>query len=291
MTRNTHKLEIGGKVFDFGQRTYVMGIVNVTPDSFSDGGQFLDPQKAIDHGLRLAEDGADILDIGGESTRPGSQSVSAEEERERVVPVIRGLRDAGCDLPISIDTTKSEVARAALDAGANILNDISAMSFDPRMVEVAVTNRAPSILMHTTAKPEVMQQFTDYSDLLGEIGGFLAKQAEVLIQAGLPRELIWLDPGIGFGKTLEQNLQLMNRVEAFHDLGYVLLYGPSRKSFMQPILHKAAPERLYGTLGAVAMCIARGVQVLRVHDVAETVDLCRVADSIIHETAVQRETP
>lgn len=244
-----------------------MGILNVTPDSFSDGGRFRNPAAALKQARRLIEEGADLLDIGGESTRPGAPEVSEQEELDRVVPVIERIRTES-ELPISIDTTKAAVAAAAMAAGANFINDISGLQFDPRMAEVAAEYAAGLFLMHTSGRPGVMQQQTDYADVTAEVVRFLCDAANLAQRAGIQREAISIDPGIGFGKDVHGNLQLLREVDSLVATGYPVLLGTSRKSFIGQVLQLAEPEaRLNGTLASVALGVARGVQLFRVHDV------------------------
>ncbi len=265
-----------------GRRTLVMGIVNVTPDSFSDGGRCVTAQAAVVHGLQLLEDGADILDIGGESTRPGSQPVSAEEELARVLPVIRGLRER-TDVPLSVDSWKAEVAEAALAAGATIVNDISGFALDPRLAAVAARAGAGCVLMHMRGTPQTMQQFTHYADVAGEVASELACALGRAAAAGIPPERIVLDPGIGFSKTAEQNLELIRGLGRLRRaLGRPLLAGPSRKSFIGKLLpgNPPAAERDWGTAAAVAACILYGADIVRVHNVAAMRQAALVADAL-----------
>jgi dihydropteroate synthase len=255
-----------------------MGALNVTPDSFSDGGRYLDPGPAVARGLEMAEEGADIVDVGGESTRPGSDPVPSEEEERRTLPVVRRLA-AEVDIPISIDTRKPEVARAALDAGASIVNDVSAGS-DPRMFDVVRAAGAGLVLMHMRGDPKTMQQHTDYDDVVGEVRSYLRERIDAARTAGIEADRLAVDPGLGFAKTGEQNLLLMNEVGAFSSIGRPVLVGPSRKSFIGSILDADVSERLEGTAGAVAWMSARGANVVRVHDVKEMVRVVRVVDAI-----------
>jgi len=264
---------------DFSAGCLVMGILNVTPDSFSDGGQFLDPEAAVEHGVRMAAQGAALIDVGGESTRPGSKPVPPAEQIRRIVPVIGALAER-IDIPISIDTTDFEVARAALLAGASILNDITALS-DARMAEVAVRQQVPVILMHMQGTPATMQAEPHYSDVVGEVCDFLVARAEKAVRLGIPRERIFLDPGIGFGKTLEHNLLLLRDLDKLVATGYRVLVGPSRKGFIGKLTGREQPaDRVLGTAAAVAHCVAAGISVVRVHDVAEMVDVVKVAHAV-----------
>ncbi|MBN2211822.1 MAG: dihydropteroate synthase [Sedimentisphaerales bacterium] len=277
-----------GRTLDFSQGPLIMGILNVTPDSFSDGGHFLDPDRAVAHGERLAADGAAILDIGGESTRPGSQPVDADEQIRRTVPVIERLR-RWVNIPISIDTTSSKVAQAALDAGAAILNDISALRFDPQMASLAADAKVPVILMHMQGTPGNMQQNPHYDNVVDEVKSFLAERITAAVKAGIDRIRTIIDPGIGFGKTVEHNLMLLGRIGEFHDLGVPILVGPSRKAFIGKILGIDDPnERLFGTAAAVAWCATKRVQILRVHDVLEMSQAARLATAITQMQTQQK---
>ncbi|HEY5998063.1 MAG TPA: dihydropteroate synthase, partial [bacterium] len=257
-----------------------MGIVNVTPDSFSDGGAFFDAGVAVEHGLRLASEGADILDVGGESTRPGAAPVPVEEELRRVVPVVRGLA-ARCRLPISVDTTKAAVARAALEAGAAIVNDVSALRFDPELGRVAAAAGAAVVLMHMQGEPRTMQQAPHYDDLLGEVRAGLAAALARAEAAGVDPARTLVDPGIGFGKTLEHNLELLRRLGELAGLGRPLLVGPSRKAFIGKITGLPPGERVEGTIAACCLAAANGAHVVRVHDVAAARRALAVADAVL----------
>jgi dihydropteroate synthase len=261
-------------------QTVVMGIVNVTPDSFYDGGKRFDSARAAADGFEMIESGAQILDIGGESTRPGAQAVSVDEELRRVLPVIRKLRK-GSSVPISVDTYKEAVARAALDLGADIVNDISALRFDPAMAGLIAREGVPVILMHMQGVPRTMQREPHYEDVVREVRDFLAERGRLANQAGITREQIIIDPGIGFGKTLAHNLALLNNLQSLNSLGHPLLIGVSRKAFIGKILNVAGPEqRLEGSLAAAVAAALSGANILRVHDVSETVRALRVADAI-----------
>jgi dihydropteroate synthase len=265
----------------------VMGIVNVTPDSFSDGGRHLDPQAAIAHGIALARDGADILDVGGESTRPGSNAVDVDTELVRVVPVVRGLVRELPAVPISIDTTKSAVARAALDEGATIVNDVSAGRFDSGLIPLVAERGATLVLMHMQGTPHDMQIHPHYDDVVSEVLEFLRERAAVCLEAGIERGRIWLDPGLGFGKKLEHNLELLRALAELRSLGLPLVLGASRKSFIAA-LHppaKADATRLGGTAAAVAFGVQAGVDVFRVHDVAPMREAIAVAGAIARESS------
>lgn len=261
---------------DFSHGPLVMGIVNVTPDSFSDGGLYLDAGRAAAHGVEMAAGGAAMLDVGAESTRPGSRPVPAEEQIRRAVPVIERLvKEAG--VPVSIDTRDPRVAQAAADAGAAILNDITALT-DDRMKEVAVREGMAAVLMHMQGTPETMQREPSYGDVVAEVADYLVRRAKEAQAAGLPAGWIILDPGIGFGKAMEHNLSLLKHLDAFAGLGYRLLVGASRKGFIGRLTgREQAAERTFGTAATVALAVSRGAHVLRVHDAAEMVDVVKVA--------------
>jgi len=276
-------------VLDLGRRTCVMGVVNVTPDSFSDGGRFFDAAAAVSQGERMAAEGADIIDIGGESTRPFSEPVAVEEEIRRVVPVIAALA-ARVRIPISVDTTKAAVARRALEAGAAMINDISALRFDPDLAGVAAECGVPVILMHMRGEPRSMQVAPHYDELVIDIRGFLEAAAAAAERRGIPRARLIVDPGIGFGKTPEHNLQLIQRLQEFAALDLPILVGPSRKSFIRRLVKpdgaKDIPASLpvveTGTQAAVAAAVLNGAHIVRVHDVATTVATVKVADAILN---------
>jgi len=257
-----------------------MGIVNVTPDSFYDGGRTLDADKAVEHGLRLAAEGADILDVGGESTRPGSDSIPADEERRRAVPVIAGLRRQ-TDRLISVDTSKLEVAEAALGAGADIVNDISSFSLDPRILALAAANGAGFVIMHMQGTPKTMQVRPRYENVVGEVRSFLADKMEIARAYGLDERAVVLDPGIGFGKRQEDNLALLDGLGALAELGRPVLVGVSRKSFIGKIIDAPAEERLEGTIAAAVMSVVRGAHILRVHDVKAVRRAVLVAEAVL----------
>jgi len=250
------------------QRVLVMGILNITPNSFYDGGRLLDVGTAIEFGLSMIEDGADILDIGGESSRPGAESISPHQELTRVLPVLEGLR-AKTSIPISIDTTKASVAKAALRAGADIVNDISALRFDPDMARTVSEAGAKVVLMHMQGTPRIMQQDPHYDDVVKEVGDFLMERAEHAQAVGIPPEHIILDPGIGFGKLLEHNLSLLRQLPKLVSYGYPVLVGLSRKSFLGQLLDLPATERLEGTIAVNTIAILGGASIIRVHDVKE----------------------
>jgi len=275
--------QVNGKEFTLGPKTWIMGVLNVTPDSFSDGGQYLDKNKAVKRGLRLIEEGSDIIDIGGESTRPGSEPIPAEEEIRRVIPVIKSLREK-TEALISVDTTKSEVARAALDAGADIINDISSLRFDPGMAPLAAEKGVPVILMHMKGMPKTMQVNPYYEDVLQEVRSFLQERIHEAQAAGIKRERIVIDPGIGFGKRLEDNLALINKLHVLGELDRPILIGTSRKSFIGNILDLPPQERLEGSIASSILSMAHGAHILRVHDVAAIKRAVLVAEAIMNET-------
>ena len=270
---------VGPYELDCSSRTLVMGVINVTPDSFSDGGRYLDHEAAVAHGIGLSGDGADILDVGGESTRPGSDPVTLEEELARVIPVVKRLA-AETDAPISIDTRRAEVAQAALDAGAAIVNDVSA-GRDPEMFAVVGRTGAGLVLMHMHGEPQTMQEDPLDRDVVRIVRRELSERVAAAEGKGVPRGGIAIDPGLGFGKTAEGSLRLMRHVDAFLDLGLPVVVGPSRKSFIGKALGDLpVDQRLEGTAGAVAYLASRGAHVIRVHDVAEMVRVVRVVDAI-----------
>lgn len=256
-----------------------MGVVNVTPDSFSDGGLYLDPERAIAHGEELAAAGAEILDVGGESTRPGAEEVPAAEELRRVEPVIAGL--AGGGAAISIDTSKSTVAAAALDAGAEIVNDVTALRGDPELAALCAERGATVVLMHMLGTPRTMQDEPRYDDVVEDVKSFLADRVEAATAAGIAEERIWLDPGIGFGKSVEHNLELLRRLAELGELGRPLVIGTSRKSFIGRVDGSDAGERLGGTIASSVLAAVEGAEVLRVHDVAEVGQAMAVAAAIL----------
>jgi dihydropteroate synthase len=272
-------------VLPLGERTLVMGIVNVTPDSFSDGGMFDDAAQAVKHGLQLVADGADILDVGGESTRPGSDSVTTDEELGRVIPVIEGLHAEAPGTAISVDTRHAAVARRAIEAGADIVNDVSAAA-DPDMLSLVRDTGVGLVLMHMRGEPKTMQEHPVYDDVVSEVRGFLASRIGSAVAAGVPRDRLCVDPGIGFGKDLGHNLALLHAIGTFTELRVPLLVGVSRKRFIGQLTGVDDPaERVDGTAGAVSWCAARGVDVVRVHDVREMTRVVRVVDAIEHGRA------
>lgn len=258
-----------------------MGILNVTPDSFSDGAEYFDAELALEHATQMLEDGADIIDIGGESTRPGAVPVSLEEESRRILPVVSGLRKIRPDAIISVDTSKSRLAEQALSAGADIINDISGLQRSPNMAEVAAAHHAGLILMHMRGTPQNMQDNLHYEDLPGEISSFLKHAMAKAVQSGVNEDCIVLDPGIGFSKNSEQNLEILGKVVKFRKAGRPLLVGPSRKSFIGDLLGGVPPpERKWGTAGAVAWLAACGVDIIRVHDVREMAQMLKIFEAI-----------
>jgi dihydropteroate synthase len=272
--------------FDWGQKTYIMGVLNVTPDSFSDGGQFNTLESAIAQAAQMIEDGADILDIGGQSTRPNADEVSLQEELDRVVPVIEAIRQT-FEIPISVDTTRAQVAKAAIAAGADIINDISGAIFDSEMLSTVGELGVPIILMHLRGTPKTMQSLTDYQDLILEISEFLKARVEQAIAHGICQ--IMIDPGVGFAKNFAQNLEILRRLAEFQALDCPILVGASRKSFIGHILDQSDPKkRVWGTAAACVSAIANGADVVRVHDVAEMRDACRVADAIHRVQVAER---
>ncbi len=280
-------LQWNGYELSLGPSTAVMGIVNVTPDSFSDGGRYLQAEAAVGHGLELVAAGAHILDIGGESTRPFADPVPEQEELERVIPVIERLAPM-VKVPISIDTTKSAVARAAIEAGASMVNDISALRMDPQIAEVAAAAGVPLILMHMKGTPRTMQVDPSYEDLFGEIITFLSRAMEQAVACGVKRNLLVVDPGIGFGKTLEHNLDIIKHLDRFQELDAPVLIGPSRKAFVRALVKDQSvkdipadrPEVISGTLAAVTAAVLNGAHIVRVHDVAQAAAAVKVAAAV-----------
>ncbi len=272
-------LEIRGRLFEWGKRTYVVGVLNVTPDSFSDGGQFITPERALRRAEEMAEAGADIIDIGGESTRPFAKPVPLEEELSRVIPVIELIRKH-LDLPISIDTYKAKVAEEALLAGADIVNDISALRFDPQMVKVCARYGAPVILMHMKGTPQTMQIDPRYEDVLEEVKVFFEERIAFAEENGVERQKLIIDPGLGFGKRFEDNLRLIKHVDYFRGLRLPLMLGPSRKSFLGQIVGKEASERDAATAATVAYAALKGVDLVRVHNVSFARDVISVMEAL-----------
>jgi len=260
-------------------RPFLMGVVNVTPDSFFDGGRYDDPQRAVEHALRLVEEGADLLDIGAESTRPGAVPVDEREECHRLIPVVAAVAKA-VSVPISVDTSKAEVARAAIDAGAVMVNDVTALRGDGALVDVVAEAGAGLVLMHMQGTPETMQKAPRYDDVVGEVAQFLTERARWAIAHGVARDRIVLDPGIGFGKTLQHNLDLLANLHAFVHLEFPVLVGPSRKGFIGQLTDQAVEARAWGTAAAVALAVEQGANILRVHDIGPMKDVVRVAVAI-----------
>jgi len=285
LKRRKYLLHLRSGVLELGERTLVMGVLNVTPDSFSDGGKFLDPQSAIEHALEMERAGADLLDIGGESTRPGSTGAAAEAELARVLPVLEGLRGA-LKIPIAVDTRKSQVAEAAISAGAQIINDVSGLRFDPRLAEVAQRRSVPLILMHMRGEPATMQKGPFARDVMKDVVQGLHASIRKARAAGARKSQIVIDPGIGFGKSFEQNYELLRKLPELAKLGYPLLVGTSRKGFLGATLArngKPGPpeERLWATAATVTASILGGAHIVRVHDVAEMAQVARVADCLL----------
>ena len=285
LKRRKYRLHLRSGVLELGERTLVMGVLNVTPDSFSDGGEFLEPQSAIQHALEMERAGADLLDIGGESTRPGSTGTAAETELARVLPVLEGLHGA-LKIPIAVDTRKSQVAEAAISAGAQIINDVSGLRFDPRLAEVAQRRGVPLILMHMRGEPATMQKGPFARDVMKDVVQGLRASIRKARAAGVRKSQILIDPGIGFGKSFEQNYELLRKLPELAKLGYPLLVGTSRKGFLGATLArngKPSPpeERLWATAATTAASILGGAHIVRVHDVAEMAQVARVADCLL----------
>jgi len=279
---------IAGRSLSLDRKVNVMGILNVTPDSFSDGGEWLDTSVAIKHALRMAEDGADIIDVGGESTRPGAVAVSEADEIARVRGVIEAL-SASLDIPISIDTSKAGVAERAIEAGASIVNDVTALRSDPEMLNLIAGTDVGLVLMHMGGEPRTMQENPTYGDVVEDVIGFLLERVGVAESSGIQRDRIVVDPGIGFGKTLEHNLQLLRSLEKIRaEVGCPILLGPSRKSFIGAVLDLEVDERLEGTAAVVALAVASGVGVVRVHDVKEMTRVVRMAEAVVGGGEVER---
>jgi len=276
----TIALQIRDSHFQWGNRTYIMGILNRTPDSFSDGGQFIRLDNALHQAENIIAAGADLLDIGGQSTRPGAFTISLAEELERTIPLIQQIRSHS-PIPISIDTNRSEVAKAAIAAGADLVNDVSGGTFDAEMLATIAQLQVPVILMHLRGTPATMQQLTHYQDLIGEIISFFQQQIQTALSLGIAPHRIILDPGIGFAKTAEQSLELLQQLGQFRELGFPLLVGPSRKSFIGHILQQPDPQkRIWGTAATCCAAISGGADILRVHDVTEMTQVCQMADAI-----------
>lgn len=280
-----------GRKIDFSSRTYIMGIVNVTPDSFADAGRFFDHKKAVEHACNLAKDGADIIDVGGESTRPGAQSIDEKEELRRVIPVIRSVVNE-VDVLVSIDTTKASVAEAGLSEGAQLVNDVSALRFDPNLAAVVARENVPVVLMHMRGSPQTMQKNVHYHDLISEITQFLRERISFAVQCGIEKERIIIDPGIGFGKSVARdNFTILRNLEEFSFLGRPLLIGPSRKAFLGHLLSLPTADRDEATAGAVAVAIMNGAHIIRVHDVKKMRRVAQVVDAIKASTPVYGAEP
>ncbi|WP_225977387.1 dihydropteroate synthase [Nostoc sp. CENA543] len=276
-------LIIRDRCFDWGQRTYLMGVLNVTPDSFSDGGEFNNVAAALSQAQAMVAAGADIIDVGGQSTRPGAEQISLEDELNRVLPIIEALRPK-ISVPISVDTTRADVAKASVEAGADIINDISGGTFDEQMLPTAASLGVPIVLMHIQGTPQTMQQMTNYQDVVKEIASFLAKQIAIATDLGIDSTKIIIDPGIGFAKNYEQNLEILRRLEELRSLNCPILVGVSRKSFIGRILNQPDPKaRVWGTAAACCAAIFNGADILRIHDVKEISDVSLVADAIFRE--------
>jgi dihydropteroate synthase len=278
--RTYHTLACGGRRLDFSVKTGIMGILNVTPDSFYDGGRYLDPQVAVDRAHQMVAEGADIIDIGGQSSRPGSDPVSEAEEADRVLPVVEAVAKSASTI-ISVDTYRAGIARAALDAGAHLINDISALRFDPALLRVVAEHRAPLILMHMKGMPRTMQLNPSYDALIDEVFAFLHDRLGAAQAGGIPAEHLLIDPGIGFGKGARHNLELLRKLHHFHTLGRPIVIGTSRKSFIGRVLGSEVDERLEGTAATVAAAIIQGVDIIRVHDVRAMVRVARMLDAMV----------
>jgi dihydropteroate synthase len=289
MTAILNYLMIRNTGFEWGKRTYIMGVLNVTPDSFSDGGDFNSLETAFNQVQEMVKAGADIIDIGGQSTRPGAEDVSLEEELNRVIPLINAIRKSPdlvlANIPISVDTTRSQVAEMAVKVGGDIINDISGATFDSKMLSVVAQLNVPIILMHIRGTPQTMQTLTHYQDLMGELKQFLQERIQAAIHQGISPDHIIIDPGIGFAKTVTQNLEILRNLTQLRSLNCPLLVGTSRKSFIGHLLNQPDPkQRVWGTAATCVAAIANSADILRVHDVKEIVEASRVADAIYRET-------
>jgi dihydropteroate synthase len=282
---------LGTRVLKLGKRTFMMGVLNVTPDSFSDGGMHFDRDRAVEHALRMLDDGADIIDVGGESTRPGTNieksPVSEKEELDRVIPVITAIKQKRAEAVISVDTHKSVVARAAVEAGAEIVNDVSGFLWDRLMVKTLSALKCGAVLMHTRGRPEEWAALLPAADIVVQVKRELRDRADIALMAGVKRERILLDPGFGFGKRMEENYPLLKRFEEFHQLRYPLMVGVSRKGFIGRALARNGkdaplPERLYGTLATETAAILKGAHIIRTHDIKACADAVRIADIVVN---------
>jgi dihydropteroate synthase len=280
-TRKRFELRCRGGDLQLGEKTLVMGVLNITPDSFSDGGLFLEPAKAIEHGLLMAKQGADIIDVGGESSRPGAEAVPLDEELRRVIPVIAGLASR-LEIPVSVDTYKAQVAEQAIEAGAQMINDISGLSFDPRMPAVAARFDTPLIIMHIKGNPKTMQQAPHYDNVMGEIIAYMRAGIERAERAGVDPHQVIVDPGIGFGKRVQDNLSILKRLDELAVLERPILIGTSRKSFIGAVLKQEVDERAIGTLATVAVSVLKGAHIVRVHDVPAIRQTAAMVDAIIN---------
>jgi len=286
MFRRAYVLQARDKRLELGRRTRVMGVVNITPDSFYDGGRFLERSKAVECCLQLVEAGAHILDLGGESSRPGSQPVSADEELERILPVLQEVRKQ-VSVPISIDTYKSVVARETLKEGADIVNDISAFGLDPELPQVVAQWDAAVVLMHMRGTPQTMQEISPSQDILEEVQSDLKAAVSKAFENGISKERMIIDPGIGFGKTVEDNCKILNRLSFLETFDLPIMVGTSRKSFLGKILGLPAQERIWGSAASVAIAIMRGAHIVRLHDVAEMDQVAQISDAVLAEGPVQ----
>ena len=278
--RPSFRIELpGGRTLDCGASPLVMGVINVTPDSFSDGGRFFRREDALAQGRQMAREGADVIDVGGESTRPGSDPVGAEEEKRRVLPLVEALA-AEFDVPVSIDTQKAEVAEAALDAGAAIVNDVSALRTDPEMAPLVAERSVPVCLMHMLGTPKTMQENPTYDEVVSDVIGWLSQRIAFSVEVGIEARRIIVDPGIGFGKTVQHNLELLRRLNEFQVLGRPVLIGTSRKSMLGAVLGLGPDERLNGTLATVACAVMAGCHIVRVHDVGPAKEVVAVCEAI-----------
>ncbi len=287
--RSDYKIDCRGKVLDLGSRTHIMGILNVTPDSFSDGGRYAEPGAALEHAREMVSQGADIIDIGGESTRPGAEPLTEEEEANRIIPIIERC-SSELMVPLSVDTYKSSVAKKALRAGAGIVNDISGLRSSPDMAQVVADHGAAVVIMHIKGTPRDMQMNPVYRDVIGEIRDHLEESAGIALKAGVDRDRIMIDPGIGFGKTLEHNLTILERLDEFRALGFPLVLGTSRKRFIGTVLNIEEPkDRIEGSAATVALGIQRGASIVRVHDVGYMTKVARMTDAIVRASTNTKE--